>query len=643
MVPNHDIDFDIHTNAAGPATAVAGDDVRAGCAWVRAALEQEWGEATGGAEVARRAFLATRRLGGARDNTFPLNRLAAIFGLFDQDVDLLILAHAMRHDTEIVRLSRPESGGVLTVGLAQQLVGESLAPRLSPGAPLLRYYLLEIHPGAHPEDRVLMLNPRIDAFLGGEDCLDPYFASRAIAADGAYCPARHRKTVDQMFLRLEDTSPARFVVAGREGSGRRAAAQYIASRLGRGVIEMRPERVPATGDARHIFWSLAAREAALAGLVILLDDNSDHGIVEDAMTLFEGPLVILAPGRIRLPGIAFVVTLEPLAPLDRAECWAAAFGRDNIDNDCRWFGREFGLGPTEISRAVAEAAGNTTAAATIAREVARAALDPLAHRIDPGVRLDDLVVPAVVRSTLDAIVAQVRFREIVHDDWGFRSGAARSRGISALISGRSGVGKTMAAEAVAAEIGADLYRVDLSAVVSKYIGETEKALARIFDAAERSGAVLFIDEADALFGKRTEIRDSRDRWANTGVSYLLQRIEQYYGLCILATNFKSQIDIAFLRRLRFVIDLPFPGVGERAEIWQRIFPPGVPMAAIDYSRLGELEIAGGHIAVIAVNAAFLAAASGKPVGMAHITAAARDEFAKLDKPFPTYWATGVTA
>jgi SpoVK/Ycf46/Vps4 family AAA+-type ATPase len=202
------------------------------------------------------------------------------------------------------------------------------------------------------------------------------------------------------------------------------------------------------------------------------------------------------------------------------------------------------------------------------------------------------------------------------------------------------VGKTMAAEAVASALDRDLYRVDLSATVSKYIGETEKALARIFDAAQRAGAVLLFDEADTLFGKRTEIRDSRDRWANMGVSYLLQRLETFGGICLLATNLKSQIDIGFLRRLRYVVDFRWPDAGLRREIWRRVIPDGVPVAALDYDRLAALDLAGGHIAMAAVNAAFLAADRGGPVGMDEIGEAAKAEYRKLDKPFPSHWQRG---
>ena len=241
-------------------------------------------------------------------------------------------------------------------------------------------------------------------------------------------------------------------------------------------------------------------------------------------------------------------------------------------------------------------------------------------------------MPQTIRTRLQQITEQVRHRSRVYDDWGYRERLSRGLGVTALFSGASGTGKTMAAEIIANALALDLYRIDLSAVVSKYIGETEKNLRRLFDAAESGGAVLFFDEADALFGKRSEVRDSHDRYANIEVNYLLQRMESYRGLAILATNMKGALDDAFMRRLRFVIDFPHPGPAERRAIWERVFPPSMPVAALDLDRLARLDLTGGNIQAIALNAAFLAAAEADAVAMPHILRAARDEYRKLDRP-----------
>jgi SpoVK/Ycf46/Vps4 family AAA+-type ATPase len=266
------------------------------------------------------------------------------------------------------------------------------------------------------------------------------------------------------------------------------------------------------------------------------------------------------------------------------------------------------------------------------RVQSRPRLDELAQRISSAAGWEDLVLPAAQLQTLRDVLRQVRQRAKVYEEWGFAAKSSRGLGISALFSGVSGTGKTLAAEVMANELHLDLYRIDLSQVVSKYIGETEKNLRRVFDAAEDGGAVLLFDEADALFGKRSEVKDSHDRYANIEVSYLLQRMEAYRGLAILTTNMKEALDLAFLRRIRFIVNFPFPDAVQRAEIWRRVFPAATPTEGLDATRLARLNVAGGNIRNIALNAAFLAADAGEPVRMAHLLRAAQIEYAKLEKP-----------
>jgi SpoVK/Ycf46/Vps4 family AAA+-type ATPase len=232
----------------------------------------------------------------------------------------------------------------------------------------------------------------------------------------------------------------------------------------------------------------------------------------------------------------------------------------------------------------------------------------------------------------------------VLDDWGLGAKLSRGRGLSALFSGAPGTGKTMAAEVLAGSLGLDLYVVELATVVSKYIGETEKNLARIFDASEAGGAMLFFDEADALFGKRSEVKDAHDRYANIEVSYLLQRIENHTGLVVLATNLKRNLDDAFLRRLTFLVEFPFPGVEERARIWRSVMPPKAPLASdIKWVRLAEtFPIAGGNIRSAAMHATYQAAASDRPIGMVDLLRGVRRELDKLGRAprpedFGAYW------
>jgi SpoVK/Ycf46/Vps4 family AAA+-type ATPase len=262
----------------------------------------------------------------------------------------------------------------------------------------------------------------------------------------------------------------------------------------------------------------------------------------------------------------------------------------------------------------------------------RPRLEQLAQRLDAKATWSDLVLPAEDTAVLRQVAAQVTQRARVYGDWGFGCAANRGLGISALFTGESGTGKTMAAEVIANELHLGLYRIDLSAVVSKYIGETEKNLCRLFDGAEDGGAILFFDEADALFGKRSEVNDSHDRFANIEINYLLQRMEAYRGVAILATNMKSALDAAFLRRLRFVVRFPFPSKADRCRIWRRAFPAQTPLQEVDFEHLARFSMTGGAIHSAALNAAFAAAAARSAVTMPMLMTAVRSEFLKQERP-----------
>lgn len=260
-------------------------------------------------------------------------------------------------------------------------------------------------------------------------------------------------------------------------------------------------------------------------------------------------------------------------------------------------------------------------------------LAELARKIKPNYSFDDIVLPADCLAQLQEICNHVKYRHLVHEEWGFESKLSLGKGLNVLFSGQSGTGKTMASEALARELQLDLYKIDLSQVVSKYIGETEKNLNRIFTAAANSNAILLFDEADALFGKRSEVKDARDRYANIEIGYLLQKMEEFEGLAILTTNLRNSIDDAFVRRLRFIVDFPFPNEKHRRQIWQQIWPKTVPCSPeIDLDFLARrFEIAGASIRNIALAAAFLAASEGEVINMTHLIRAIRREYQKTGK------------
>jgi SpoVK/Ycf46/Vps4 family AAA+-type ATPase len=268
-----------------------------------------------------------------------------------------------------------------------------------------------------------------------------------------------------------------------------------------------------------------------------------------------------------------------------------------------------------------------------ARWQSGAGLAGLALRLESRPAWADLVLPAEPMEQLRDVCEAARYRALVFDEWGFGRKLALGKGLNVLFAGPSGTGKTMAAQAISGELSLDLYKIDLSLVVSKYIGETEKYLARIFADAEAGSLILFFDEADALFGQRSEVRDAHDRYANIEVSYLLQKLEEHDGIVILATNLRKNMDEAFVRRMQFAVDFPFPAERERRRIWENIWPSEACLAPdLDPGRLARrFELTGGNIRNIAVAAAFHAASEGSPVTMAHLLRATRREYQKLGR------------
>jgi SpoVK/Ycf46/Vps4 family AAA+-type ATPase len=268
-----------------------------------------------------------------------------------------------------------------------------------------------------------------------------------------------------------------------------------------------------------------------------------------------------------------------------------------------------------------------------ARAQNAAGLERLARRLEPRVTWSDLVLPTSVLDQLRELTGRARHRDLVLDEWGMARTSLKGRGVTALFAGDSGTGKTMSAEVIAGSLGLDLYVIDLSTIVDKYIGETEKNLDRVFTEADRVNGVLLFDEADAIFGKRSEVKDARDRYANVEVAYLLQRMEQFDGMAILTTNLRANVDEAFLRRLDAIVDFPLPEVDDRRRLWERNLSAAVPKAVdIDLDFLARrFTLSGGNIRNIAVGAAYLAAEAGRPLGMEDLVRETAREYRKLGR------------
>jgi hypothetical protein len=435
-------------------------------------------------------------------------------------------------------------------------------------------------------------------------------------------------------------------MAGPDASSKLVMAWHVTSAFGRVLYTAPAEAFPSSGPDLNVLARLFDRESRLANIALHIEAGSEYGTspmgaaVRRFLYRTEGFLTVGVREtwqELARPFVAVEVR-RPSADEQRV-AWSKALGGaagTNSELLSSHFNLEVATIQDIAKRALQD--GRPDAGPLDRRLWERCAmtvrpqLDRLARRLGPRETSETVILPLEQVQILEQIKAQVGLRSRVYQDWGFGSHISRGLGITVLFSGASGTGKTLAAEVLARELRLNLYCIDLSAVISKYIGETEKNLRILFDAAEDGGAILFFDEADALFGKRSEVRDSHDRYANIEINYLLQRMEAFRGLSILATNLQEALDPAFLRRIRFVVQFPFPALEDRRRIWETIFPARVPRRNLDYDRLARLNVTGGSIHVIALNAAFLAAQEGSEVTMRLIMKAARTEFQKLNRP-----------
>jgi AAA+ superfamily predicted ATPase len=578
-----------------------------------------------------------------------LDALTESFGLSSFERDLLLLCACIEMDASIADLCAAVQGNGqrrhASFGLALSALEDPHWSALTPARPLRRWRLLEINEESGLTASRLRIDERVLHFLAGINYLD----MRLQALLSVHTPAplmapAHVAVAASIDQELEGRAPPCLVIQliGDDTDGQEDIAAQVANSLGLQLHVLRAEDIPTGRHEQEALATLWEREAVLLPSALLITVSGD-GTSASAMRLAERLHTLLftaseEPLRLRCRSRCFSVC-KPVA-VEQKQLWETALGASAVKLNGALDGvsSQFSLSARSIQTTGAEVKASLACSGNLdvvlwqaCRTLGRSRLDDLAQRIEPMATWNDLILPEAQKSTLKQIAAHVRHRLKVYQEWGFARKGARGLGISALFTGDSGTGKTMAAEVLAQELHLDLYRIDLSSVVSKYIGETEKNLKRVFDAAEESGAILLFDEADALFGKRSEVKDSHDRYANIEVSYLLQRMEAYRGLAILTTNIKTALDTAFQRRLRFVVQFPFPDQAQREAIWRGIYPADVPLQGIDYGKLARLHVAGGNIRNIALNAAFLAAEAAKPVTMQHLLSAARTEAAKRER------------
>ena len=629
----------------------------AALAIVRQALERqasatrgEEGEAGGAGEA-----------GGEeeRGEGTALQRLCKTFGLSAFEEKILLLCVGMELDVTFPLLCGGAQGDdqrcFPTFSLALMLFPNQDWNAFTPDRPLRRWHLIEVGAG-----QTLTLSPlRVDEwvlhFLMGVNTHDTYSLSlmKPVSMVNALVSSHQRLATELAGIWSQKRTAVLPIVqlCGNDPTSKQAIAAAACHLAGSDLSVITARSLPTATPELHSLMLLWERRAALMNSVLLVDcdtdgmENGREAAIVQLIEALDSPLILSSRDR-RAAQQRPLITLDVAKPTaaEQRSLWLEALGDQaaNANGLVETLVEQFNFSPPAIAAACAQVAGSQGAEqpdhSTLktffwqtCRMQARPKLDDLAQRLEPAATWDDLVLPHKEKQILRSVAMQVRQRVKVYKQWGFGTKGDRGLGISALFAGASGTGKTMSAEVLAQELELDLYRIDLSAIVSKYIGETEKNLRRVFDAAEVGATILLFDEADALFGKRSEVKDSHDRYANMEVSYLLQRMEAYQGLAILTTNLKDAIDQAFLRRLRFIVKFPFPEVEQRAEIWQRIFPKETPLGKLDVGKLAKLNVSGGNIRNIALNAAFLAAEMGEAVAMSHLLEAARSEYLKLER------------
>lgn len=595
-------------------------------------------------EPAAAASLLAETVYARTGRPVALKEMSALFGLTSFEEDILLAVAAPE-------LGLPSATGAVTFGRALALLADPHWSALLPDSPLRAWRLLDLPDGIPAAEYgglaqlSLSADERVLHALAGAETLDHRLAGRAeIGVPVCDVTPSQRKTAEELArLVMPGASFAPVWLTGEDRLTRREVALMAAAGLGLALLVVSGAELPAHPPQADLLARMAAREAGLGRRVVLIESGDPCPSAAFAeRSAFVGIPVVLSVdvtadgrGARDLP----VITVPRTTAAERVELLTGSLSLRGLSLPAHTLQRvaDHPLTAAKVALAVDRAvrlspdeAGLEAQLEHVCRSLSTQPLHHLATVRRSRASLDDLVLVESACRGLHALVATVRQRARVHEEWGY---AERGRGlaVTALFAGPSGTGKTIAAEAVAHELGRDLVVVDLSQVVSKYVGETEKNLALLFAAAE-DGSVLLFDEGDALFGRRTAVQNSHDRYANLEVAYLLQRLDTFDGIAILTTNARENVDPAFMRRLRFVITFPFPAAAQRSELWRLAFPPEVPTEGLSYERLGRLAVSGGTIAQLAVHAAFMAADEDVPVGMRHVLDAARIECDKLERP-----------
>lgn len=615
-----------------------------------------------------------------------ISRFQQAFELSEFDLEIVAIALATDFDLRYERIyaylqddvtrKRPTLDLVLTLLCPDAIAKLDRRAHFSPDAPLMRHGLIQLREGVHAPQtaetsQFIQLASQVVRFLLQQPGLDPSLADccELVREDQSLSelPDPLQRSLSRL-VRSEGKLPYLYF-QGTAGWGQRAAALGLAAEANTALLSVHLE----TAYGLKVEWSQLLqriwREVRLHRWVLYLDGGDQLSAPAQRSLLKQLsqqrlPFVVMVGKQPlpSLPAMSLDVITVPFQPPDfvqRRRLWQTCLAQAKIELSEVEVGAiadRFRLTAEQIDNAVTAACNAkrwqiasapdlsapdnsdpfTPQLADLfaaARTQSDQGLSTLAYKITPRYHWADLILSPDPLSQLQAICHQIKYRPVVYGEWGFDQKLGLGKGLNVLFSGSPGTGKTMAAEVIANELQLDLYKIDLSQIVSKYIGETEKNLDRIFTAAENANSILLFDEADALFGKRSEVKDAHDRYANLEVAYLLQKMEEFEGISILTSNFRQNLDDAFVRRIRFIIEFPFPEAEYRHRIWQGIWPAQLPLAnGVDLKRLAQhFKLAGGSIRNIALAAAFLAAEAPEPVGIEHILQAVRREFQKMGR------------
>lgn len=616
-------------------------------------------------EVSAEAQLAFEEAAKGLNGTAALAHLVRVFNLTNFEWKILLLCAGVELSQDfqkfITNLQNDQQFVYPSFNLASAAFTDAHWSAISPASPLRYWNLIQLQNNALLAKSPLIIDEQILHYLTGFSYMDERLRSiiKPVEQQAGLVVSQQQiaDAIAQTYVEQQAQTNLPFIqLEGNIHSDKLDLAAAMANSMGHHLYQISVLHIPEQQEQLQQLTRLWNREAALNAYALFVDatelkvaDKAQKQALSYLVENINGVLIVGNEGwnsALQRPKLSFQV--EKPTRAEQLQLWNAGLGKaaEAVEDYLKQVVAHFDLSAKTIREVVAAVQRDLppkfrktkSTIASLEKNIwkhcchyTRPKVDELAKRIVPVATWEDIILPKIQKDTLREIAQQVQHRSKVYEEWGFRHKSSRGFGISALFTGPSGTGKTMAAEVLASELQLDLYSIDLSQVVNKYIGETEKNLKRIFDAAEEGGAILVFNEADALFGKRSEVKDGLDRHNNIEVSYLLERMESYRGLAVLTTNLKSAIDQAFLRRIRFVVNFARPDAALRREIWKGVFPKQTPTKNLDYNHLAQLNIPGGNIKNVAMNAAFLAAAQSEKVSMGHVLHAARNEYQKIEK------------